>query len=112
MSRFILGDCVQVMSRFPSRAVDFILTDPPYLVGYKDRTGRTIAGDNTSEWLQPACHEIVPRAEERQPAGELLRLEPRRSVYQRLESGRLSHRGSCCLCQNLRIEIHLCRIHT
>ena len=54
MSRFILGDCVQVMSRFPSRAVDFILTDPPYLVGYKDRTGRTIAGDNTSEWLQPA----------------------------------------------------------
>lgn len=47
MSRFILGDCVQVMSRFPSRAVDFILADPPYLVGYKDRTGRTIAGDNT-----------------------------------------------------------------
>ena len=37
MSRFILGDCVQVMSRFPARAVDFILTDPPYLVGYKDR---------------------------------------------------------------------------
>ena len=30
MSRFILGDCVQVMSRFPARAVDFILTDPPY----------------------------------------------------------------------------------
>lgn len=31
MSRFILGDCVQVMSRFPACAVDFILTDPPYL---------------------------------------------------------------------------------
>ncbi|MDV0787610.1 DNA methylase [Citrobacter amalonaticus] len=58
MSRFILGDCVQVMSRFPARAVDFILTDPPYLVGYKDRTGRTLAGDNSSEWLQPACHEM------------------------------------------------------
>lgn len=58
MSRFILGDCVQVMSRFPSRAVDFILTDPPYLVGYKDRTGRTLAGDNSPEWLQPACHEM------------------------------------------------------
>ena len=58
MSRFILGDCVQVMSRFPARAVDFILTDPPYLVGYKDRTGRTLAGDNSAEWLQPACHEM------------------------------------------------------
>ena len=43
MSRFILGDCVQVMSRFPARAVDFILTDPPYLVGYKDRTERMAA---------------------------------------------------------------------
>jgi len=51
MSRFILGDCVQVMSRFPTRAVDFILTDPPYLVGYKDRTGRTLAGDNTNDSL-------------------------------------------------------------
>jgi site-specific DNA-methyltransferase (adenine-specific) len=58
MSRFILGDCVQVMSRFPARAVDFILTDPPYLVGYKDRNGRTLAGDNSAEWLQPACHEM------------------------------------------------------
>ncbi|RHW56986.1 DNA methylase, partial [Cronobacter sakazakii] len=58
MSRFILGDCVQVMSRFPACAVDFILTDPPYLVGYKDRTGRTLAGDNSAEWLQPACHEM------------------------------------------------------
>ncbi|PXW51528.1 DNA methylase [Grimontella sp. AG753] len=58
MSRFILGDCVQVMSRFPSRAVDFILTDPPYLVGYGDRTGRTLAGDNTPEWLEPACRQM------------------------------------------------------
>lgn len=51
MSRFILGDCVQVMSRFPARAVDFILTDPPYLVGYKDRTGRTLAGEQNSYGL-------------------------------------------------------------
>ncbi len=58
MSRFILGDCVQVMSRFPSRAVDFILTDPPYLVGYRDRSGRTLAGDNTPEWLEPACQQM------------------------------------------------------
>lgn len=53
MSRFILGDCVRVMSRFPARAVDFILTDPPYTVGYKDRTGRTTAGDNSSNGSSP-----------------------------------------------------------
>ena len=40
------------------KAVDFILTDPPYLVGFKDRAGRTIAGDKTDEWPQPACHEM------------------------------------------------------
>ena len=34
MSRFILGNCVDIMSGFPERAVDFILTDPPYLVGF------------------------------------------------------------------------------
>lgn len=46
------------MSGFPANAVDFILTDPPYLVGFRDRQGRTIAGDKTDEWLQPACHEM------------------------------------------------------
>lgn len=42
MSRFILGDCVRVMATFPGNAVDFILTDPPYLVGFRDRSGRTM----------------------------------------------------------------------
>jgi site-specific DNA-methyltransferase (adenine-specific) len=46
------------MSGFPDNAVDFILTDPPYLVGFRDRQGRTIAGDKTDEWLQPASHEM------------------------------------------------------
>ncbi len=32
MSRFMLGNCVQIMSEFPDNAVDFILTDPPYRV--------------------------------------------------------------------------------
>ncbi|HFG6072252.1 TPA: DNA methyltransferase [Salmonella enterica subsp. enterica serovar Bahrenfeld] len=58
MSRFILGNCVDIMSGFPERAVDFILTDPPYLVGFRDRSGRSIAGDKTDEWLQPACNEM------------------------------------------------------
>lgn len=58
MSRFILGNCIDVMARIPDNAIDFILTDPPYLVGFRDRSGRTIAGDKTDEWLQPACNEM------------------------------------------------------
>ncbi|WP_455816924.1 DNA methyltransferase [Pseudomonas cerasi] len=58
MSRFIQGNCIQIMSGFPDKAVDFILTDPPYLVGFCYRAGRTIAGDQTDEWLQLASHEM------------------------------------------------------
>lgn len=58
MSRYVLGNCVEVMSGFPDKVVDLILTDPPYLVGFRDRSGRTLAGDKTDEWLQPACTEM------------------------------------------------------
>ncbi len=58
MSRFILGDCVRVMATIPDNVIDFILTDPPYLVGFRDRSGRTIAGDVNDDWLQPACNEM------------------------------------------------------
>jgi adenine-specific DNA-methyltransferase len=39
------GDCVDVMAGFPAECVDFILTDPPYLCNYRDRSGRTVAND-------------------------------------------------------------------
>ena len=58
MSRLVLGNCIDVMSRFPDRAVDFILTDPPYLVGFRDRSGRSIAGDRSDEWLEPATQQM------------------------------------------------------
>lgn len=58
MSRYVLGNCVEVMSGFPDKAVDLILIDPLYLVGFRDRSGRTLAGDKTDEWLQSACYEM------------------------------------------------------
>lgn len=48
------GDCVARMQDLPARSVDFILTDPPYLVRYVDRSGRRVANDNDPRWLQPA----------------------------------------------------------
>jgi len=51
------GDCIQVMRQMPENSVDFILTDPPYLVNYKDRTGRSIQNDSNSDWLKPAMRE-------------------------------------------------------
>ncbi|AMY03623.1 DNA methylase [Mesorhizobium ciceri biovar biserrulae] len=45
------------MAGLPAECVDFILTDPPYLCRYRDRTGRTVANDNNSHWLKPAFAE-------------------------------------------------------
>ncbi|MGC0834124.1 type IV conjugative transfer system protein TraL [Pantoea agglomerans] len=54
MSRFMRGDSVEIMANFPDNSIDFILTDPPYLVGFKDRSGRSIAGDVSDDWVLPA----------------------------------------------------------
>jgi site-specific DNA-methyltransferase (adenine-specific) len=46
------------MRRMDAASVDFILTDPPYLVRYKDRYGRTIRNDDNGRWLNPAFAEM------------------------------------------------------
>jgi len=50
----IQGDCVRVLPTLPAASVDFILTDPPYLIGYRPRDGRTVRGDDNGAWLKPA----------------------------------------------------------
>lgn len=51
------GDCINVMREMPANSVDFILTDPPYLVNYRDRDGRAIQNDAKADWLKPAMRE-------------------------------------------------------
>lgn len=57
-SRIIHGDCLQELRKFPAESVDFVLTDPPYLVRYKDRSGRSVANDDNSGWMFPAFAEL------------------------------------------------------
>lgn len=52
------GDCQQVLRRLPDACADFVLTDPPYLVRYKDRSGRSVANDDNSAWMYPAFSEL------------------------------------------------------
>jgi adenine-specific DNA-methyltransferase len=51
------GDCVEVMRQMASASVDFILTDPPYLVNYRSRDGRALTNDVDGRWLKPAFAE-------------------------------------------------------
>ena len=52
------ADCTQFLPSLPSESVDFILTDPPYLVSYKPRDGRTVSNDSNDAWLKPAFAEM------------------------------------------------------
>jgi DNA modification methylase len=52
------GDCIQVMRQFRSASIDFVLTDPPYLVNYASNDGRTVPNDDNEAWLKPAFAEI------------------------------------------------------
>src|SRR5471030_2247716 len=54
INTFIRGDCLRVLPTFPSASVDFILTDPPYLVSYKPRDGRAVCNDDNAAGLKPA----------------------------------------------------------
>ena len=59
-SRFSLhhGECAAVLASLPSGCVDLVVTDPPYVCRYRDRSGRRVANDNHTDWIAPAFGEI------------------------------------------------------
>ena len=52
------GDCLSILPTLAADSADFILTDPPYLVNYRSRDGRTIRNDQSDAWLNPAFAEM------------------------------------------------------
>ncbi len=38
VNQILRGDCVQVLKSLPDEAIDLVVTDPPYLVNYRDKT--------------------------------------------------------------------------
>ncbi len=58
INRILCGDCVEVMRQLPDESVDFVLTDPPYLVNYRSRDGRSVAGDNDPAMLARAFLQV------------------------------------------------------
>ena len=48
------GDCLSILPSIGAESADFILTDPPYLVNYRSRDGRSVPNDDNDAWLMPA----------------------------------------------------------
>ena len=59
VNQVICGDCVKIMRKMPNECVDLVITDPPYVAHYRDRTGRSMANDDQAAWLKPAFWHIA-----------------------------------------------------
>jgi DNA modification methylase len=51
------GNRIEKMRLIPANSIDFILTDPPYLVNYRDQNARPTENDTNAHWLRPAMRE-------------------------------------------------------
>lgn len=52
-NEIIAGDAAHVLREMPAGSVDLVVTDPPYLVNYRDRDGRSLKNDNNAEGVMP-----------------------------------------------------------
>ena len=62
LDRATHGDCLAVLPKIPAGSVDLVVTDPPYLVRYRPRSGQTVHNDTLhdgAEWLEPAFAQIA-----------------------------------------------------
>jgi DNA modification methylase len=104
LNRVTCGDCIDVMANMPARSVDFVLTDPPYLVRYHDRSGRRVINDDNDAWLKPAFRQIHRVLKPDAFCVSFSRLEQNGFIHDRVARSRVSHRRSHRLSQTVCVE--------
>jgi DNA modification methylase len=57
-NKILNADCLKALPMLKDESVNFILTDPPYLVRYKPKDGRAVSGDDNAAWLKPAFEQM------------------------------------------------------
>lgn len=58
INQIYCGESKQTLKAFPEASIDLVITDPPYLCNYKDRSGRTLINDNNPQGVLPVFDEI------------------------------------------------------
>ena len=58
LNQVLHGNCIELLKKVRSGSIDFVLTDPPYLVNYSSSDGRSVPNDDNDAWLKPAFREI------------------------------------------------------
>jgi site-specific DNA-methyltransferase (adenine-specific) len=57
-NQILHGDCIEVLRSVPAESVGLVVTDPPYGVHYRDRTGRTVANDDCLDRVLGAFSQV------------------------------------------------------
>ena len=97
----MLGDCIGLMRGLAAGSVDFVLTDPPYIVALS-WPRRSPRQERRQRPLAPSSlRGNVSRPERRILLRQLLWLEQDRSLHGRLARGGISHCGPYRLSQTL-----------
>jgi adenine-specific DNA-methyltransferase len=58
LDNIIPGDCAEEMARIPSGTIDLVVTDPPYIAKYTDRSERRVLNDDNWHWMAPCFSQI------------------------------------------------------
>lgn len=57
-NQILCGDAAHMLKTVEDKSVDLVVTDPPYLVNYKDRYGRKVANDDNADGVLPVFDEV------------------------------------------------------
>ncbi len=57
-NQIICGEAAQTLATFSAECTDLVVTDPPYLVRYRDRNGRTVTNDDNAQAVLSVYPEI------------------------------------------------------
>lgn len=52
------GDCTALLRDVATASIDLVVTDPPYVCRYRERSGRIVANDHQADWIAPAFREL------------------------------------------------------
>ncbi|GFE65558.1 DNA methyltransferase [Litoreibacter roseus] len=58
-NQIIHGEAAQELMKMADGSVDLVVTDPPYLVNYKDRTGRSLLNDDNAAGVLPVFEPLA-----------------------------------------------------
>ena len=57
-NQFICGEAKPTLEKLPDNSIDLVITDPPYLINYRDRAGRKIINDDNPQAVLSVYNEL------------------------------------------------------